>query len=129
MPSPKSPNTARAAERARGIFELSDKIEIELLDSRRAERDFLVRNDRKKAEIQRQIGKAVAADINDLHEKLLAIGKDDLAGKVEALAVPMRSERLRRLSKFSKRMGSRSSGCDPSSRLSSNETLSSARRI
>src|SRR5882724_12640579 len=86
MPSPKSPNTARAAERARGIFELSDKIEIELLDSRRAERDFLVRNDRKKAEIQQQIGKAVAADINDLHEKLLAIGKDDLAGKVEAMS-------------------------------------------
>ncbi len=77
---------SEAAEKARGIFELSDKIEIELLDSRRAERDFLNRNDRKKAEIQQQIVKAVAADINDLHEKLLAIGKDDLAGKVEAMS-------------------------------------------
>jgi methyl-accepting chemotaxis protein len=59
---------SEAAEKARGISELSDKIEIELLDSRRAERDFLNRNDRKKAEVQQRIGKAVAADINDLHE-------------------------------------------------------------
>jgi methyl-accepting chemotaxis protein len=76
---------SEAAEKARGIFELSSKIEIELLDSRRAERDFLNRNDRKKAEIQQRIGKAVAADINDLQEKLLAIGKDDLVAKVEAM--------------------------------------------
>jgi methyl-accepting chemotaxis protein len=77
---------SEAAEKARGISELSDKIEIELLDSRRAERDFLNRNDRKKAEVQQRIGKAVAADINDLHEKLLTIGKDDLAAKVEAMS-------------------------------------------
>jgi methyl-accepting chemotaxis protein len=77
---------SEAVEKARGIFDLGDKIEIELLDSRRAERDFLNRNDRKKAEVQQRIGKVVAADINDLYEKLQAIGKDDLAGKVDAMS-------------------------------------------
>jgi methyl-accepting chemotaxis protein len=81
---------SEAAEKARGIFELSNKIEIELLDSRRVERDFLVRNDRKKAEIHQEIGKAVATDINDLHEKLQAIGRDDLAGKVAAMSKSMK---------------------------------------
>ncbi|MGB6637000.1 MAG: methyl-accepting chemotaxis protein, partial [Bradyrhizobium sp.] len=39
-----------AAENARAIFELNEKIEIELLEGRRAEKDFLLRNDPKRAD-------------------------------------------------------------------------------
>jgi methyl-accepting chemotaxis protein len=74
------------AEKAQVIFELSDKIEIELLNSRRAERDFLNRSDRKKADIQKQISVAAAADISDLQARLQGIGRNDLAGKVEAMS-------------------------------------------
>jgi methyl-accepting chemotaxis protein len=77
---------SEAAEKARAIFELSNKIKIELLESRRAEKDFLLRNDRKKADVQREFSNAVAADTGDLQAKLLEIGKTDLAGKVKAMA-------------------------------------------
>jgi methyl-accepting chemotaxis protein len=74
-----------AAERSRAIFELSSKIEIELLEARSAEKDFLLRNDQKKAESHDRISKAVAEAINTLHEKLQEIGRSDLAGKIEAM--------------------------------------------
>ena len=43
-----------------GDFGLNGKIEVELLEGRRAEKDFLLRNDPKKAESQAEIGKAVS---------------------------------------------------------------------
>ena len=49
------------AQNAQTISELSGKIEIELLEGRRAEKDFLLRNDSKKADSQINIAKAVAA--------------------------------------------------------------------
>src|SRR6266478_4956479 len=58
-----------AAENARTLFELNSKIEIELLEGRRAEKDFLLRNDVKKADAQIGIGKSVTADIDRLREK------------------------------------------------------------
>jgi methyl-accepting chemotaxis protein len=72
-----------ASENARSIFDLNRKIEIEMLESRRAEKDFLLRGDLKKADRQVQIGKSVAADIDALRGKILAAGKPDLARKVE----------------------------------------------
>ena len=74
-----------AAEKARTIFELSRKIEIELLEARRAEKDFLLRNDQKKAETHGEISKAVAVDIDMLHGKLQATGRIDLARQIEAM--------------------------------------------
>src|ERR1700722_9770865 len=74
-----------AAEHARSISELSDKIEIELLEGRRAEKDFLLRNDAKKAERQIEIGKSVAADIDSLLAKVVAVGKPDLARQIGAM--------------------------------------------
>jgi methyl-accepting chemotaxis protein len=73
------------AENARTISELSSKIEIELLESRRAEKDFLLRNDSKKADSQINIGKSVAADIDMLHGKIVAAGRSDLARQIEAV--------------------------------------------
>src|ERR1700730_19419795 len=58
-----------AAESARAIFELNGKIEIEMLEGRRAEKDFLLRNDSKKAESQIEISKSVVSDIDVLRRK------------------------------------------------------------
>jgi len=73
------------AENARTISELSSKIEIELLEGRRAEKDFLLRNDSKKADSQIAIGKSVAADIDMLHGKIVAAGRSDLVRQIEAM--------------------------------------------
>ena len=61
-----------AAESARSVAELNRQIEVELLEGRRAEKDFLLRNDAKKADSQIEISKAVAADIDTLHDKVVA---------------------------------------------------------
>jgi methyl-accepting chemotaxis protein len=73
------------AENAQTISDLSSKIEIELLEGRRAEKDFLLRNDSKKADSQIAIGKSVAADIDMLHGKIVAAGRSDLARQIEAM--------------------------------------------
>ena len=74
-----------AAEDARSISELNDRIEIELLEGRRAEKDFLLRNDSKRAEKQIQISKSVAADMETLRQKVVAVGKPDLGRQIEAM--------------------------------------------
>ena len=74
------------AEKSRAIFELSSKIKVELLEGRRAEKDFLLGNDRKNAEAQGEIVRAAAADINALHGRVEAIGRADLARKIEAVS-------------------------------------------
>src|SRR5471030_1438319 len=55
-----------AAENARTIFELNSRIEVELLEGRRAEKDFLLRNDPKKVESQAGIARSVGTDIDAL---------------------------------------------------------------
>jgi methyl-accepting chemotaxis protein len=79
-----------AAENARSIFELSSKIEIELLEGRRAEKDFLLRNDVKKIDSQIDISKSATTDIEILRGKILAAGKPDLARKVEAMSASLK---------------------------------------
>src|SRR5579883_2693635 len=74
------------AENARAVFELNSKVEIEALEWRRAEKDFLLRNDQKKAELHAEIAKTTAADIGLLHGKVEAIGKADLARKIETMS-------------------------------------------
>jgi methyl-accepting chemotaxis protein len=75
-----------AAENARAIFELNEKIEVELLEGRRAEKDFLLRNDPRKADEQIEIGKAVIADIDKLRGKITAVDNSGLARQVEAMS-------------------------------------------
>src|SRR3954468_20306780 len=75
-----------AAENARTIAELNRKIEVELLEGRRAEKDFLLRNDARKADSQAEIAKAVAADIEALHGKVVAVGKPELARQIGAMS-------------------------------------------
>jgi methyl-accepting chemotaxis protein len=78
-----------AAENARVISELNSKIEIELLEGRRAEKDFLLRNDPNKAETEIAIGKAVAADIDKLRQKVIAVGKPDLARQIDVMSASL----------------------------------------
>lgn len=79
-----------AADNARSIAELNRMIEVELLEGRRAEKDFLLRNDIKKADSQIEIGKAVAADIETLRGKVVAVGKPDLARQIEAMSASLK---------------------------------------
>ena len=79
-----------AAESARTLFELNSKIEVELLEGRRAEKDFLLRNDPKKAESQIEISNSVVADIGTLREKVVAVGKQDLARQIEAMSTSLK---------------------------------------
>jgi methyl-accepting chemotaxis protein len=79
-----------AAESARAIFELNGKIEIEMLEGRRAEKDFLLRNDSKKAESQIEISKSVVSDIDALRRKTVAAGQPDLARQIEAMSTSLK---------------------------------------
>ena len=79
-----------AAESARAIFELNGKIEIEMLEGRRAEKDFLLRNDSKKAESQIEISKSVVSDIDALRRKTVAAGQPDLARQTEAMSTSLK---------------------------------------
>ena len=79
-----------AAENARTISELNRKIEVELLEGRRAEKNFLLRNDARKADSQIEIGNSVAADIDALHGKIVAVGKPDLARQIEAMSASLK---------------------------------------
>ncbi|MBI5322765.1 HAMP domain-containing methyl-accepting chemotaxis protein [Bradyrhizobium sp.] len=79
-----------AAEKARAVAELNSRIEVELLEGRRAEKDFLLRNDAKKADAQMEIAKAVAADIESLRSKVAAIGKPELTGQIEAMSASLK---------------------------------------
>jgi methyl-accepting chemotaxis protein len=79
-----------AAENARTIAELNRKIEVELLEGRRAEKDFLLRNDAKKADAQIEISKAVAVDIDTLRGKVAAVGKPDLVRQIEAMSASLK---------------------------------------
>jgi methyl-accepting chemotaxis protein len=74
------------ADKSRAVFELSRKIEIELLESRRVEKDFLLHNDQKKAELYGEIASAVVTDINKLNGRVQALGRADLARKIEAMS-------------------------------------------
>jgi methyl-accepting chemotaxis protein len=75
-----------AADNARMISELNDKIEVELLEGRRAEKDFLLRNDMAKADKQASIASSVVTDIEALRAKIVALGKADLAQKIQAMS-------------------------------------------
>lgn len=75
---------------AQAIFQLSNKIQIELLEGRRAEKDFLLRNDRKKADNQIEIAKSVTADIEALRGKIVAIDKPELARQIETMSTALK---------------------------------------
>jgi methyl-accepting chemotaxis protein len=74
-----------AAESARTIFELNSRIAVELLEGRRAEKDFLLRNDAAKVQRQIEIARQVADDIETLRGKIVALGRPELGREIEAM--------------------------------------------
>src|ERR1700730_3003227 len=79
-----------AAESERAILQLNGKNEIKLLEGRRAKKDFLLRNDSKKAESQIEISKSVVSDIDVLRRKTVAAGQPDLARQIEAMSTSLK---------------------------------------
>jgi methyl-accepting chemotaxis protein len=79
------------AEHARVISALNNKIEIALLEGRRAEKDFLLRSDADRAEAQTAISKSVAADIDAMRTKILATGDQSLARRTEAMGTALKA--------------------------------------
>ncbi len=84
-----------AAENARTLAELNNRIAVELLEGRRAEKDFLLRNDAAKAELQVRIGKGVAADVERLRGRISALGEPELARLIEAMNASLRDYQMR----------------------------------
>ena len=79
-----------AADNARIIAELNSRIQAELLESRRAEKDFLLRNDTTKADSQLALAGTVAADVDALHGKIQSLGKSELARQIEAMSTALK---------------------------------------
>jgi methyl-accepting chemotaxis protein len=79
-----------AAENARAISELNRKVQIELLESRRAEKNFLLRNDPTYIELQIEIGNSLVAKLRTMHEKIVAIGKSDMARQIDAMTASLK---------------------------------------
>jgi methyl-accepting chemotaxis protein len=84
-----------AAENARTIFELNNMIAIELLEARRAEKDFLLRSDPARAQRQAEISKQVALDSEKLRGKIVALGKLELVQKIDAMNASLKTYQAR----------------------------------
>ncbi|KRQ17183.1 methyl-accepting chemotaxis protein [Bradyrhizobium manausense] len=80
-----------AAEKARAVFELNGRIAVELLEARRAEKDFLLRSDPARAQRQVEISRQVAPDIETLRGRIAALGKPELAQKVDAMNASLKT--------------------------------------
>ncbi|MCA1416449.1 HAMP domain-containing protein [Bradyrhizobium sp. NBAIM20] len=84
-----------AAEDARAVFELNNRIAVELLEARRAEKDFLLRSDPARAQRQVEISRQVALDIETLRGKIAALGQPELAQKIDAMNASLKTYQAR----------------------------------
>jgi methyl-accepting chemotaxis protein len=69
------------ANAARSIFEITENIHVKLLEVRRAEKEFLLRNDIKYAEHHNEIQKSVTGDLNAFQQQARASGLDEFTQK------------------------------------------------
>ncbi|MGX4773908.1 methyl-accepting chemotaxis protein [Bradyrhizobium guangdongense] len=83
------------AENARGISELNGRIAVEVLEGRRAEKDFLLRNDAGKVQRQIEIGNQVALDIEKLRDRIAALGNAGLVQKIDAMKSSLKTYQAR----------------------------------
>jgi methyl-accepting chemotaxis protein len=80
-----------AADSARMISEVAAKTQIDMLQGRRAEKDFLLRNDAGKAQDQIAIGKTVAMDLETLRTRIAAANETELVRSVELIETALKS--------------------------------------
>ncbi|AWL99357.1 methyl-accepting chemotaxis protein [Bradyrhizobium amphicarpaeae] len=84
-----------AAENARAIQELNSRIAVELLEARRAEKDFLLRSDPTKAQRQAEISRQVSLDIEKLRAGIAALGKPELVARIDAMTASLNTYQAR----------------------------------
>jgi methyl-accepting chemotaxis protein len=73
------------AEGAQATSSLAKDLYVELLDSRRAEKDFLLRNDMKYVDRHKKLDQAVRDDIDRLRGQAVAAHFDDLVQKIDTI--------------------------------------------
>ena len=66
------------AERAQAIFAQANRLQIKLLEARRAEKDFLLRSDLKYAQRHTALDSEIRVDIARLRQQAAAAGLQDL---------------------------------------------------
>jgi len=74
------------ARDAQAIYVRASKLSGLLLESRRAEKDFLLTNDMAHANKQRELAKAIESEIETLRKEASAAGKTDIAKAAEQIA-------------------------------------------
>ncbi len=74
------------AETGNSIYALSAKLGTQLLDARRTEKDFLLRNDTKYAEHFDEVQKFIVAVLGALQPQVRASGQDEIAQRVVSLS-------------------------------------------
>src|SRR5262245_5833620 len=68
----------QVAERAQATLAQANALQVKLLESRRAEKDFLLSNDMKFASRHDELNSAIRADIDRLRQQAAAAGLSDL---------------------------------------------------
>ncbi|WP_315721874.1 MULTISPECIES: methyl-accepting chemotaxis protein [unclassified Bradyrhizobium] len=79
-------SSRRLAANARGVADLNQKLLTELLEARRAEKDFLLRRDQKYAARHAELSTAIKRELDDLRSSAGAIGEASIASKIDAVA-------------------------------------------
>jgi methyl-accepting chemotaxis protein len=83
--SSKQEQYGRVAANAQAIAELTNKLHVELLESRRAEKDFLLRNDPKYAARHAELARTIDVDFAALRTHAVDAGQDDLGRKIDVI--------------------------------------------
>jgi len=74
-----------AADQTNAISSLNDSLSIKMLESRRSEKDFLLRNDLKYADHVRELATQVGRDIATLRQRSDEAGLADLSKQIDAV--------------------------------------------
>ncbi|MGJ4890675.1 methyl-accepting chemotaxis protein [Bradyrhizobium sp. HKCCYLRH3099] len=74
------------ADNARRIADLNQKLATDLLEARRAEKDFLLRRDQKYAARHAELSAAIKRELDDLRSTVRGHGEAMIAGKADAVA-------------------------------------------
>ena len=69
----------KTAEDASALAKLTNKLSIQMLQARRAEKDFLLRRDDRYAKNHGEVVKTVAANMDDITQRLTALNQAELA--------------------------------------------------
>ncbi|WP_244423086.1 methyl-accepting chemotaxis protein, partial [Bradyrhizobium sp. ORS 375] len=74
------------AAQARDIDDINQKLATDLLEARRAEKDFLLRHDQKYAARHAELSAAIQRDLDDLGSKSRSAGERTMVDKVDAVS-------------------------------------------